>query len=338
MRLTLFAYSLGGCQRALSVMSAFGDWEIEAYAPARMAHAPFRPIPQPSEAFYGEQFRHSDALIFLSACGIAVRSIAPHLKNKTEDPAVICLDEMGRYVIPLLSGHIGGANALAQRLAAALGATAVITTATDIHQRFSVDSWAVRENLQISSMQTAKAISAAILEGDLPFCSDFPIRGSLPAGLYEGSSGALGICVSYRLQAPFAETLRLIPRVLHLGVGCRRGISSSAILAAICQLFEKEGLELRSIAHLASIDLKADEEGLLELSEEKQWPISFYSAGELSKLPGSFSSSDFVQKQTGVDNVCERAASMEADHLIVRKSAFNGVTVAVAAENWEVRF
>ncbi|MBQ4353489.1 MAG: cobalamin biosynthesis protein CbiG, partial [Clostridia bacterium] len=116
----------------------------------------------------GDLFTEHDALIFIGACGIAVRDIAPHLKNKTVDPAVLVLDDQGKFVIPILSGHIGGANALACHLAEKLGAFPVITTATDGNGKFSCDTWAVTHNCAISSMKTAKDISAAILTADVP--------------------------------------------------------------------------------------------------------------------------------------------------------------------------
>lgn len=141
------------------------------------------------------------------------------------------------FVIPLLSGHIGGANALARRLAAALGATAVVTTATDVNGKFSVDTWAAEHGCAISDMGGAKQISAEILEHSVPVCSDFPIQGPLPDGLVLGESGELGIYVGYRCSAPFMHTLRLVPRVLRVGVGCRKGISREAVEAAIQTAF-----------------------------------------------------------------------------------------------------
>ena len=140
------------------------------YAPQRIAQPPFAPITKPFQEFYGKLFQAHSALIFVGSVGIAVREIAPHVRSKATDPAVISLDELGKFVIPILSGHIGGANALAARLADALGATPVITTATDINHRFSVDTWATCHGCAISSLAAAKQVSAAVLEGDVPLC------------------------------------------------------------------------------------------------------------------------------------------------------------------------
>ena len=276
--------------------------------------------------------------MFVGSCGIAVRKIAPYVHDKRTDPAVICVDELGTFVIPLLSGHIGGANALARRIAESLHATPVITTATDINCKFSVDTWATENGCAISSMKLAKAVSAAILEGDIPLKSDFPIAGTLPNGVISGETGTLGVYLTASDKEPFENTLRLIPRRLHLGIGCRRGIEKEAIERAVEQVFRENGLDFRAVSCAASIDLKQDEEGLLSFCEEQSLPIRFYSAAELEAVPGEFTPSPFVQKVTGVDNVCERAALIGAEDLIVRKTACHGVTVAVAMENWEVHF
>ncbi|MGN0978027.1 MAG: cobalt-precorrin 5A hydrolase [Faecousia sp.] len=337
MKAALFAFSHQGCETARRVMQCLPPDTVQAYTVERLGEPDFQTIP-PSPDFYGRMFRESDAMVFVGSCGIAVRKIAPYVRDKQTDPAVVVLDELGTFVIPILSGHIGGANDLARDLAGKLGATPVVTTATDIHHKFSVDAWAARNGCAISDMKAAKCVSAAILEEAVPLCSEFPIVTGLPNGVIPGKKGKVGICISVHREEPFERTLRLIPKVLHLGIGCRKGISADAVREAVEGVFNRYGLDFRAVKCAASIDLKAQEPGLLEFSRERNLPVSFYSAQELQSVPGEFTPSEFVRSVTGVDNVCERAALMGGSRLIVKKTAGNGVTVAVAAEDWEVHF
>lgn len=337
MRTVVFAYSRQGCGTARRVAEVLkGDCCL--YTMERFQEEGFQPLPKPSKPLYAECLGWADALVFVGSCGIAVREIAPYVKDKRTDPAVICIDELGRFVIPLLSGHIGGANALAQIIAQSLGAVPVITTATDINEKFSVDSWAVNRGYIISSMKAAKTVSAEILEKDVPLCSDYPIVTALPSGVISGQNGKVGICITCQQKKPYEETLRLVPRILHLGIGCRKGTETSTIREVVDAVLKDHNIDHRAIKCVASIDLKAEEAGLLQFCEENKLPISFYSAEELKVVPGEFTPSGFVQSITGVDNVCERSALIGAKELIVKKTARNGVTVAVAAEHLEVRF
>ena len=338
MKAAVFAYSRQGCETARRILDLLGSEETRAYTIPRLVQPPFRPTGKPGISFYGQLFAWADALVFVGSAGIAVREIAPHVTDKRTDPAVIVIDELGRFVIPLLSGHIGGANALAGKLAASLAATPVITTATDINGKFSVDAWAAKNGYVIDSMAAAKAVSAAILEEPVPLQSDFPIAGKLPEGVVNGSHGNVGILISWAIKQPFPCTLRLIPRVLHLGIGCRRGIDEAAIRSAVEKTLADYQIDSRGVCCVASIDLKADEAGLLAYCRSMNWPIRFYSAEELQKAEGVFTSSAFVRDVTGVDNVCERAALLGAETLLVKKTACNGVTVAVAAEHLEISF
>lgn len=338
MKVAVFAYSRQGCATARKVIACFEGDEVCAYTMERFSEPGFGCLTKPAKVFYGTLFQQMDALVFVGSCGMAVREIAPHVKDKKTDPAVLVIDELGHHVIPLLSGHIGGANALAVRLSQQVGASAVITTATDINRKFSVDAWAAENGYAISTMADAKGVSAAILEADVPLLCDFSVVGAYPPGVFPGDHGPIGICISYEKKTPFERTLRLIPPILHLGIGCRKGTEASSIAQAVAHVLKEHGLEHRAIGCVASIDLKKEEAGLLQFCEENHWPVSFYSAETLSAVAGEFSPSEFVSRITGVDNVCERAAMVGAEKLVVRKTACNGVTVAVAAEKLEVRF
>lgn len=332
----IIAYTSEGCLTARRVKALLPDCETQIFSTEKHASDGVRTIPAES-GFMRSLFETCDALVFVCAAGIAVRKIAPYVKDKKTDPAVIVIDEKGKYVISLLSGHIGGANRLAAKLAAGLGAQAVITTATDINGRFSVDEWASEHGLIIDDMKMAKKISAEILEHDISVECDFPVNGSLAAGLTTERTET-GIYIGYYDKKPFKNTLRLITRGLSVGIGCRRGASRDAIKSAVEEVFGERGLDMRAISHIASIDLKSQEKGLLDFCEEIGVTPEFYSAEALAAVAGSTSSSDFVKSVTGVDNVCERAALCVGDELIVPKTASGGVTIAVAAVITEVCF
>ena len=336
MRAAIFAFTERGKATACRVAAQLTG-EIALYAPARLAGEGFETYTGALPEFVGTAFDR-DALIFVGATGIAIRAVAPHVASKRSDPAVIGMDEAARFVIPLLSGHIGGANALARRLAEALDATAVITTATDVNGRFSVDAWATVHGMAITSMALAKRVSAEILTGDIPFYTDGTRPGALANGLVWGDGGDLGVCVSVLDIKPFWDTLLLAPRALRLGIGCRRGTAEEAVEAAVKKVLSENSLRIEAVAGAASIDVKADEAGLLECCRKHGWPVAFYSAAQLNAVAGSFSKSEFVKNTVGVDNVCERAAAASGGRIIVQKTALNGVTVAVAEEKWGIEF
>lgn len=279
-------------------------------------------------AWAGEQFARADALVFVGACGIAVRTIAPFVKDKFTDPAVVCVDEAGRFAVSLLSGHVGGANRLARLIADVTGGEAVVSTATDVNGLFAVDEWAAARGFAMDDRALAKEVSAALLRGETPgFASDFPME--CPPGLRAGAA-SLGVRVTARTDAgPFSRTLRLIPRCLTLGVGCRRGTEETAIRAAVERALS--GWDLRAVRAVCSIDLKKDEPGLLAFCRSLGLPLSVYSAERLRAVPGEFAFSEFVYQTTGVGNVCERAAAL-GGRLVVRRYAGEGVTVAAAID------
>jgi precorrin-4 C11-methyltransferase len=254
--LALVAVSNAGAELASSLVARFPGARAFVYAPyAREGQEAFESV----MAITKDLWNTARGFLFICASGIAVRAIAPLVRSKHEDPAVAVCPDNGAFVISLLSGHEGGANALASELAPLLNAVPVITTASE-------------------------------------------------------------------MSPP------VLPRNLCLGIGCKRGTVSGALRGAVEDCFAKNGLSPLRIRVIASIDIKQDEPGLAELAGELGVRCVFYSSGELAALGGGFSGSDFVQKTTGVDNVCERAAVCAAGggRLLVRKTVFPGITVAVA--------
>ena len=334
MNALIFAFTRRGIDTARRVREAVGG---EIRVPRRLEAGDCPAYAGSLSDCVGAGFDR-DALVFVGAAGIAVRAVAPFVSDKLSDPAVLCLDERGQFVVPLLSGHIGGANRLARQIASALGATPVITTATDVNGRFSVDAWASERGFAISDMALAKRVSAEILTREIPFCADGPVSGELPDGLVPGDSGPLGICASTRRLQPFDATLLLAPKALRVGIGCRRGTPREAIDARIEAVFAANGLNIEAVGAVATIDRKGDEPGLVDCCRDRGWPLKLYTAEQLEAVPGAFSDSEFVRAAVGVGNVCERAALAEGGRLVVPKTAGDGVTVAVAEMKWGIDF
>lgn len=277
-----------------------------------------------------EHFAQDEALIFVGAVGIAVRAIAPHCRSKATDPAVVVVDEGGNFAVPLLSGHLGGANALARALAKACGAVPVITTATDVNGLFAVDLWAKAQNCAVLELERIKRVSGALLAGQtVRYWSPWPVAGETPAGVKKADAPE---AADFALTlTPQGEALHLVPRIGVLGVGCRRGTTAQQLEEAFAAFCAASGLSPAAVCAAASIDLKKDEPGLAEFCKVHGWPITFYPADELRAVPGQFTPSAFVASVTGVDNVCERSAvKASGGMLLLPKTAGGGVTLALA--------
>ncbi len=306
----------------------------------------------------GIHFKEDAIIIFTGACGIAVRSIAPFLGSKCTDPAVIVADDMGINVISLLSGHLGGANEWTKILASSIGANAVITTSSDIHNKTAIDLFAERNNLYIENMEAARRIQAAVIE-EKPvtvFCDaeitgrvqdSFYIR-KIPDNFSGGNKDKYNIIISpfagFKEWAVFNNkdsiTLYLIPKVVTLGIGCRRSKTYSEIDSFVREALGRAGISMHSISGLATIDIKQNEPGILEFAEKEHLPASFYSAEELETVTGRTSYSSFVKEITGTGNVCECAALFPQGEkeLVLAKQAGNGITVAAAIRKWSIDF
>lgn len=290
------------------------------------------------KACVDEYFEQVDAIVFVTASGIAVRSVAEHLTHKSKDPAIVCMDECSKHVISLVSGHAGGANALTQMLADVMWATPVITTATDVEGQFSIDDYAREHNLVVTHWAKAKAISAEVLAtGAKPvwvdeaevsqeeeknaceICKEQKSTG-IDVGKIENDGceneigvqklqiGSHQVVITPQDVSVDAQTLQLIPRCIVAGVGCKKGIPVDKIEHAVQDAFAKAGLRMEALCAVVSIDLKKEEAGLLEFCETRNVPFETYAAEELQAVPGTYSASEFVSGVTGVDNVCERSA------------------------------
>jgi cobalt-precorrin 5A hydrolase len=287
-------------------------------------------------------FKKNHILVFIGATGIAVRAVAPLLQNKMNDPAVIVIDETGRYVIPLLSGHAGRANYFAEKIATLINAVPVLTTATDVNGVFAVDTFAVENGYVIINPNRIKEISSQILQGqNVGLTSEFKIIGQPPNHVIVKNKGRVGIYIGTKSDYnPFTQTLHLLPKCFHVGIGTVRNISFQKLNIFFQNTLSEQKIAVEWIGSLSSIDLKKNEKAILELANYYNIPFYTYSAEELRQLENRFSHSEFVQSVTGVGNVCESSAYLASKHgqIIMGKTADSGITLAIAKENWNIHF
>ena len=318
MTLRLLAFTDRGFALAQTLAEALGGEAARCGAPLGLAD------------WTAGGFSQADALVFVGAAGIAVRVIAPHVRHKAADPAVVVVDEAGRFAVPILSGHLGGANDLARKIAAQCGAVPVITTATDVRGLFAVDEWAKRQNCRAENPEAIVRFSSKVLAGETAgIYSPWPIAGRPPEHTAPAAERDCDAMLTLRRQS--GDALRLIPAIAVLGAGCRKGTPASALERAFAELLEKSGLNPLAFYKVCSIDLKRDEPGLLSFCQSRGLAFETFSAQALLAVEGDFSPSGFVRSVTGVDNVCERAAVLgSGGALIVKKQAGDGVTMAAA--------
>lgn len=353
----LFSFTRTGTSLARELLKRQPGWT--AYAPEKYVGEGVLPLPKEREKFIGAQWGRA-AFLFIGAAGIAVRYIAPWVRDKYTDSPVLVMDERGAYVIPLLSGHMGGAAVLADEIADLAGATAVHTTATDVQGRFAVDVFAKENHLTVTDRTAAKEISAAVLDGEeIAFYIEDAgwDRGqsALPEGLVfcrtkeEAGLFCRRIIIARELPSGFSGTCKGAQTTLFLkmelpdiiaGIGCRKGIPAEVLEEGFREILEETGVAVSRVKMLASIDLKKDEPALRKLADTYRLPFVTYPAEELRRVRDVSSGSEFVEKVTGVDNVCERAARLCcADGILLRgKTVRSGMTMALVKCPGTIRF
>lgn len=351
MEIVILSFTDAGCQMACKVRENFiqSGYRVKVYTLTRFCRLyGFHVFPEDKKSWIGSLWGEK-ALFFIGAAGIAVRMIAPYVKDKFTDSPVLVMDEKGSYVIPLLSGHVGGAVEIAKEIAEKINAQAVLTTATDVEQKFAVDVFAKSNGLVLTDRKKAKEISAVVLDGNkIGLYSVFPVEGNFPEELKLCETEEFlrnypyGIRIAGRSGERREEEtiLELPPKNLVLGIGCRKGISEEEIQSAVNEAKKILGFTEKEVIEIDSIDLKKEEEGLLSYAAKWKLPFYTFSAEELGKVKCVSSHSEFVRKVTGVDNVCERAAILAAGEdgrLLMPKQCMNRVTIAVAEKKVRIR-
>ena len=300
-------------------------------------------------ALTADIFSQYDRILYIMATGIVIRAIAPHVVSKASDPAIVCMDECGMHCISLLSGHLGGANQWTRVIAEAIGADPVITTATDVHKRHAPDDVARELMMRVEPLGALKPVNSVIAAGGAcPWFLDKTTDGAeeiekilrakeISVEDAENiSKGNYEACViiserNIRSKKPFVW---LRPKNVYVGIGCKRGTAEELIKDAFYRALETAGIHIYQVASLASVDLKADEKGLLDFAQHMNVPIHFYKSEELKRISEvePMEISAFVEKTIGVGNVCQTAALKESKQgkIVLAKTRYKSVTVAIA--------
>lgn len=349
MKLAIISFTENGIKLSQTVSKSLSGRKVTLYTKCSRYTAEDLKVQRVKESLQvwtAQRMAEGDALLFIGACGIAVRAIAPNLTDKLHDVPVLVMDEEGQYVIPILSGHVGGANELAHELAGLMDACPVITTATDVQKKFAVDLFAKRNHLEIMNKDGIAKVSAKALAGEQltiairakniecyhpKFCEvceeDFTEAENQllrEASMHKQDQEVCGVEPPLRL-VPYVKNQQidivvsemqdnknaliwLRPRRYVVGMGCRKNKDTEELLAFYQETLEQAMVEPGEVYALASIDKKKDEPGLLAISERMRIPFFTYTAEALNRVGACVHSSEFVKAQVGVDNVCERAA------------------------------
>ena len=334
MKISIISFTKKGAQLGFSIKDLLSYYDVDLYSTKEFLETKI--VNEGLYIWCKNNFSNNNGLIFIGAIPIAVRGISPLIKSKSQDPAVIVIDEEGQFIVPILSGHLGGANQLARDLAERLNGVPVITTATDVNKVFTVDLFAQKNQCFITDLKKIKEISSSLLEGEtIGFYSELPIEGNFSKYLVKTdisneNNKKKGISVSFnKNQKPFKNTINLVPKWYIVGLGCRKGISFKALEKFFLSQLNNKGIPFNCVEAVVSIDLKKEEPCLLELVEKYNLKFNTYSKEDLKTVEGSFSVSPFVEAITGVDNVCERSVVLAGGKLIVGKKCFEGMTMAI---------
>ena len=272
-----------------------------------------------------------EAVIFISSTGIAVRGIAPFIKSKDKDPAVVVVDNSSKYAISLLSGHLGGANELTALVSEILGAEAIITTATDNLNIKAPDLFAKENNLIIDSLKDCKDIAALLVEGKKVGFYDEDNKLDIPKGYrdsLEGVDGTMYVTNKLNLNTS-KKALKLIRKNIVLGIGCRKDYDEDTMEKTVFEVLEKYNLDIRSVKVIGTVEIKAEEKAILRLQKRLSCDLNIFSIDDIRKVEHKYEGSDFVRKTIGVGSVCEPSVELSGAEILIDKLKLNGMTLCI---------
>ena len=276
-------------------------------------------------------FDDVDAIVFTCSLGICVRVIAPFIKSKKTDPAVVCIPNGGLMAISVLSGHLGGANKLATELAGILGAQPIITTATDIMGIKAPDIIAKENGLYIDSMADCKKISSILVDsGEVAILDEDGIIKEPGYKEYNENERYEGIItITNKADRYYDNCLKLIRRNIVLGIGCRKNYDPEQMKTQVLDKLKEMNLHEKSIAVVCSIDIKAQEPAIMELSKYFGVPYKTFTAKQILKVENLFKVSEFVKSAIGVGAVAEPCVYLAGAEIIMHKVSMDAMTLAI---------
>ncbi|MCF6178308.1 MAG: cobalamin biosynthesis protein [Geopsychrobacter sp.] len=318
MKLAIIAITSGGATLARKLHSQVEKaelWLPEKFRQADLANY----YPEKLAEVLPHLFNRVDGLVCIMASGIVVRLLAPHIKGKDQDAAVVVCDEAGQFAISLLSGHLGGANQLATEVAEILGSQPVITTATDVNNLPAFDEVARQQNMTVEPLERIKLLNGLLLDQKsislvdasgrvaeaYQDISHVSVARSFADALTGTSQGLVFVSNRYLRQLETQNNLlALRPRNLMIGIGCNRNTSAEEIEAVVRETLQQAFLAFASIGVIASIDAKQDELGLLAFAAKYRLPLQFYAADQLNQIEAPTPDSKYVKKAVGAKGVC----------------------------------
>ncbi len=337
MKWAVITLTKGALSKAKEVKNTLDN--VDIYALSKWSDSDTYEIKCKFKDFVGQIFHKYDTIVFIMASGIVVRVISKYIQHKAIDPAILVMDEKGQFVISLLSGHIGGANEGAKTLAKVVGGTAVITTASDVNNTMAVDTLAEKLGYKIGDYEDAKNITSLIVNREkvgIKSQSDIGINlppNIIPNYLDKDDVKGLIIISNKRNIDVDKPKVQLIPQNIVLGIGCRKGIEGNKIINAVTKVLEELNININSIRSFATIELKKDEEGILEAVKKFNCNLEIIHNSNIEKIQHKFDTSDFVKKSVGVGAVCEPCGyiSSKKGKCLLKKTSFGGITLSV----WE---
>lgn len=342
MKWAVIAATKGGLKQAIKISNKM-NVDIYSFKKAVGEESNVQIINGTLKSFLQEIFDQYDTFLFIMATGIVVRVLGDVMRDKTQDPAVLVMDEGGQYVISLLSGHLGGANEKANKLAQLIDAQPVITTSSDVKGVWSIDMLAKELDCLIDDMENAKEITALIVndysvgmmidEGLKSNLNDLKISGIIRLN-HERDEHIEGlIYVSNRVSDFNLPMVQLIPKSIVLGVGCRKNYSSNQFIEQLKGFLKENRVHEKSIRKIATIPLKSSERAILDAVKILDTELEIVSIKDIEAVENNFNSSHFVKKILGIGSVAEPCGYLASNkgRCLVSKTIINGMTVSA----WE---